>query len=107
VACVDLAAHVSWLQQDGRVIFGPVPALGGAGRERTPRGIFHVAYKVLHSYSTEFHEPMPFAVYFATGGIAFHEGSLTKASHGCVHLGARAAARYFAGLSVGAEVDVF
>lgn len=34
--------------------------------------------------------PMPYSVFFAPGGIAFHEGSLTEDSHGCVRLAADA-----------------
>jgi hypothetical protein len=33
-------------------------------------------------------------VFFAVGGIAFHEGSLKSSSHGCIHL-TMDAARYY------------
>ena len=36
--------------------------------------------------STEYDEPMPYAVFFAPGGVAFHGGSLARPSHGCIHL---------------------
>jgi lipoprotein-anchoring transpeptidase ErfK/SrfK len=46
-------------------------------------------------------------VFFATGGIAFHAGSLTSSSHGCIHLAMRNARYYHDHLPVGAEVAVF
>jgi lipoprotein-anchoring transpeptidase ErfK/SrfK len=49
---------------------------------------------------------MPFSVFFAHGGIAFHEGPLDEASHGCVHLAPAAAERFFAELQTGDRVQV-
>jgi lipoprotein-anchoring transpeptidase ErfK/SrfK len=43
---------------------------------------------------------------FFNGGIAFHEGSLTSASHGCVRLSPAAARTWFATLAVGDLVQV-
>ena len=50
---------------------------------------------------------MPWATFFETGGIAFHGGSLTQWSHGCVHLSVPDARYYNVHLPVGAEVVVF
>ena len=73
----------------------------------TPRGIFHVEWKAGPNYiSNEFDEPMPWAVFFAPGGIAFHGGSLITPSHGCVHLTIGSALYYHNHLSIGAEVAV-
>ena len=78
------------------------------GLPRTPRGTFYVEWKAGADYiSTEFHEPMPYAVFFAPGGIAFHGGSLTVPSHGCIHLDIDSARYYHDHLPVGAEVVVF
>jgi lipoprotein-anchoring transpeptidase ErfK/SrfK len=49
---------------------------------------------------------MPWAVFFVNG-VAFHGGSLTKHSHGCVHLAIGNARYYHDHLPVGAEVVVF
>jgi hypothetical protein len=110
VACVDLTRHITWLQAGGRVSFGPVqmePGKPGGGHE-TPRGTFHVSWKAGPSYmSTTYHEPMPWATFFAAGGIAFHGGSLTQWSHGCLHLTTPNARYYNDHLPVGAEVVVF
>jgi L,D-transpeptidase-like protein len=110
VACVDLTRHITWLQSGGKVSFGPVPMEPGkpGGKHQTPRGTFHVAWKAGPSYvSNIYHSPMPWATFFATGGIAFHGGSLTQWSHGCVHLTTKNAHYYNKHLPIGAEVVVF
>jgi lipoprotein-anchoring transpeptidase ErfK/SrfK len=109
-ACVDLADHLTWLQSDGHITYGPVQMEPGAPGtpEATPRGTFRVQWKAVPGYiSTEYGEPMPYAVFFAPGGVAFHGGSLTKPSHGCVHLDIGSAQYYHDHLPIGAEVVVF
>ena len=105
-ACADLSARLTWLQSDGTITYGPVRM--EPGLPRTPRGTFHVQWKAGANFmSNEFHEPMPYAVFFAPGGIAFHGGSLTVPSHGCIHLDIGSARYYNDHLPVGAEVVVF
>ena len=109
-ACVDLTRHVTWLQAGGTVTFGPVQMEPGkpGGQHQTPRGTFHVSWKAGPDFmSTEYNEPMPWATFFAAGGIAFHGGSLTAWSHGCVHLTVANAHFYNEHLPIGAEVVVF
>jgi lipoprotein-anchoring transpeptidase ErfK/SrfK len=107
---VDLKDHLTWLQSDGRITYGPVfmePGPPGT-QQATPRGTFHVRWKAGADYiSTEYHVPIPYAVFFAPGGVAFHGGSLTTPSHGCVHLDIGSARYYHDHLSTGAEVVVF
>lgn len=109
-ACVDLTRHITWLQANGTTTFGPVqmePGRPGGGHE-TPRGAFRVEWKAGPSYvSNIYHDPMPWATFFAAGGIAFHGGSLTSWSHGCVHLTDSNAHYYNEHLPVGAQVVVF
>ncbi len=109
-ACVDLSDHLTWLQSGGRLTYGPVRMEPGppGTPNATPRGTFHVQWKAGANYiSTEYHEPMPYAVFFAPGGVAFHGGSLTRPSHGCVHLDIGSARYYHDHLPIGAEVVVF
>jgi lipoprotein-anchoring transpeptidase ErfK/SrfK len=109
-ACVDLIRHITWLQSAGNVIFGPVRAEPGppGSAHATPRGTFQVSWKAGPGFiSNIYHDPMPWAVFFAVGGIAFHGGSLTTPSHGCVHLTTENAHYYNQHLPVGAEVVVF
>jgi len=110
MACVDLAAHLTWLQAGGRVTFGPVQMEPGepGSAHQTPRGTFHVAWKAGPAYVSDIYgDAMPWATFFAVGGIAFHGGSLTQWSHGCVHLTPASARYYNVHLPVGAEVFVF
>jgi lipoprotein-anchoring transpeptidase ErfK/SrfK len=109
-ACVDLTAHLTWLQSGGKVTFGPLRMEPGAPGtpNATPRGTFRVQWKAGPNYiSDEYNEAMPWATFFAPGGIAFHGGSLTKPSHGCVHLTVANAHYYHDHLPIGAEVVVF
>jgi lipoprotein-anchoring transpeptidase ErfK/SrfK len=108
-ACVDLADHLTWLQSHGRISYGPIAMEPGTPRtsDATPRGTFHVTWKAGPNYmSNEYNEPMPWAVFFING-VAFHGGSLTKHSHGCVHLAIGSARYYHDHLPIGAEVVVF
>jgi hypothetical protein len=109
-ACVDLARHITWLQAQGKITFGPVQMEPGrpTGQHQTPRGTFQVSWKAgPNLVSNIYHEPMPWATFFAPGGIAFHGGSLTAWSHGCVHLTVANAHYYNEHLPIGAQVVVF
>lgn len=90
----------------GRVTYGPVPITHGRPGWRTPTGTFRVTWKDIDHVSSEFNNaPMPYSVFF-NGGIAFHAGSLTEQSHGCIHLSTTAAAKYYYTLRVGDIVQV-
>jgi hypothetical protein len=109
-ACVDLSRHLTWLQSDGKVTFGPVRMEPGppGSANATPRGTFTVIWKGgPNVVSNIYNEPMPWAVQFTSGGVAFHAGSLTLPSHGCVHLTMANAHYYNEHLAIGAEVVVF
>jgi L,D-transpeptidase catalytic domain len=109
-ACVDLSRHLTWLQSDGKVTFGPVRMEPGppGSANATPRGRFTVIWKGgPNVMSNIYNEPMPWAVQFTSGGVAFHAGSLTLPSHGCVHLTMANAHYYNEHLPIGAEVVVF
>ena len=106
-ACVDLAKNQAWLIHSGEVTRGPVAiSHGGQGKE-TPTGTFKVLWKDEDHKSAEFDDaPMPYSVFFADGGIAFHQGNPNNPSAGCVHLSATDAQTWFAALEVGDEVQV-
>lgn len=105
-ACIDLSANKTWLISDGAVTFGPAPITHGRPGWETPPGTFHVGWKDIDHKSSEFdNAPMPFSVFF-NGGIAFHQGSLSDPSHGCIHLSRSAAETYYNALSVGDTVQV-
>jgi lipoprotein-anchoring transpeptidase ErfK/SrfK len=106
-ACVDLAAQQAWLIEDGTVVRGPVPVSKGSPGHETPTGDFRVEWKNTYHRSKE-HDgaPMPFAVFFAEGGIAFHEGSLDSTSSGCVRLGHEDAIQFYDFLQIDDRVEV-
>jgi lipoprotein-anchoring transpeptidase ErfK/SrfK len=112
-ACVDLESQRAWLIQDGKVIRGPVKiSSGGAGKETPVGHSFRVYSKEKDHKSQEFKmangqpAPMPWSVFFADGGIAFHAGDPAKASAGCIHLAAADAEAWFNSLQVGDQVQV-
>lgn len=105
-ACIKLSTNQSWLIKDGVIAYGPVPITHGRAGWTTPPGTFKVTFKNRYHRSTIFNNaPMPYSVFF-NGGIAFHEGSLTEKSHGCIHLSRAAAQTYFATLNPGDIVQV-
>jgi hypothetical protein len=105
-ACVSLSQNLAWLLRDGVVEYGPVPITQGRPGQETPVGKFAVAWKDAVHTSSSYGTPMPHSVFFAAGGIAFHEGSLTEQSHGCVHLSPDVAKTFFDALPVKASVQV-
>lgn len=106
-ACADLTGRKAWLLRDGEIVRGPVLiSIGGAGRA-TPTGTFAVQWKNKDHRSAEFNNaPMPYAVFFAPGGIAFHEGNLQTTSAGCIRLARADAAAFYADLQVGDQVQI-
>jgi hypothetical protein len=112
-ACVDLDTQRAWLIQDGRTVRGPVPiSSGGAGAETPVGRSFRVYLKDRDHRSQEFRmangqpAPMPWSVFFADGGIAFHSGNPARASAGCIHLRPADAQAWFENLQVGDQVQV-
>ncbi|MEV0680002.1 L,D-transpeptidase family protein [Actinosynnema sp. NPDC050436] len=105
-ACVRLSTAESWLISGGKVAYGPVPITSGRPGYETPTGYFPVLHKVKDEWSRPYNAPMPYSTYFTDNGIAFHEGSLTDPSHGCIHLSMEAAIAYFENLQSGEQVQV-
>jgi lipoprotein-anchoring transpeptidase ErfK/SrfK len=92
--------------QDGKVTYGPMKITHGRKGYLTPPGTFRVQFKNKDHKSSIFDDaPMPWSVFF-NGGIAFHQGSLSQPSHGCIHLSPAAAQKYFGSLAVGDVVEV-
>lgn len=105
-ACVQLDKRVSWLFENGAVIRGPVPVMTGDQDDPTPRGTFKVQWKAAEYTSREYFTQMPYSVFFADGGIAFHEGRQDTYSAGCVKLNREDAVAWFGYLQVGDQVQV-
>jgi lipoprotein-anchoring transpeptidase ErfK/SrfK len=106
-ACVSLSRQQAWLMSGGQVTYGPTPVRTGMASHPTPAGTFKVLWKDRDHRSKAFNNaPMPYSVFFTNSGVAFHQGSLNGASHGCVRMGGNAAATFFNKLSVGQVVQV-
>lgn len=112
-SCVDLDSNRAWLIADGKVVRGPVQVSSGEAGKETPIGhSFRVYLKDQDRKSSEFRlangnpAPMPWAVFFADGGIAFHSGDPARASAGCIHLAPADAQAWFGHLQIGDQVQV-
>lgn len=106
MACVDLRRGVAWLIDNGTVTRGPVGVASGDSQDPTPRGTFTVQWKAEQYTSREYLTQMPYSVFFADGGIAFHEGRQDTYSGGCVKLVHDDAVAWFSYLQVGDQVQV-
>jgi len=105
-ACVSLSTRQAWLLRGGVPEYGPVPIAHGRPASPTPAGTFSVAWKDAVHTSNVYGTPMPYAVFFAPGGIAFHQGDVRTGSHGCVRLSMAAARVFFNRLRPGEIVQV-
>lgn len=106
-ACVDLDEEKAWLlTPSGEIEHGPEDISQGDEDSPTPVGTFTVQWKHKDHWSTEYDSPMPYSVFFAPGGIAFHEGDLDGTSGGCVRLEEDEAEIFFETLQVGDRVQV-
>ncbi|RZT85612.1 lipoprotein-anchoring transpeptidase ErfK/SrfK [Pseudonocardia sediminis] len=112
-ACVDLESQRAWLIRDGKVVRGPVGIASGGAEQETPIGhSFRVYRKSKDHVSGEFKGPdgqpakMPYSVFFADGGVAFHGGDRSRSSAGCVKLGLGDAEAWFNDLQNGDQVQV-
>lgn len=105
-ACVDLTTLQAWLITDGEMRRGPMAVRVGDEFGPTPVGRFRVEWKDEDHVSSEFGTPMNWAVFFAAGGIAFHEGRQDTDSAGCVKLGRDDARAMFYALQIDDGVQV-
>jgi len=105
-ACVDVAGRLAWLMDGGRVVRGPVQVQTGDDEDPTPLGTFAVQWKAEQYTSREYLVQMPYSVFFAPGGVAFHQGRQDTPSAGCVKLVLEDAQAFFGYLQVGDEVQV-
>ena len=107
-ACVDLKNQRTWLQENGKITYGPVRMASGKPGQETPKGFHYVNRKVKDEISHEFNNaPMPFATYFTYNGIAFHQGDPSIKSAGCIRMYRGDAQTYFNTLRIGDQVHVF
>ncbi|GAA2883991.1 L,D-transpeptidase [Pseudonocardia halophobica] len=112
-SCVDLEAQQAWLIRDGQVVRGPARISSGGEGEETPIGHSLRVYRKDKDHVSQESRlpngdpaPMPWSVFFADGGIAFHGGSPDRDSAGCIHLEPADAEAWFNDLQIGDQVQV-
>ena len=112
-ACVDLDQQKAWLIQNGKVVRGPVAVASGGAGQATPTGDSFRVYRKDKDHKSQEYKlpngqpaPMPWSVFFADGGIAFHSGDPNKSSGGCIHLSPADAVAFFNNLQLGDHVQV-
>lgn len=112
VLCVDKTARVLRVVRHGTVVLTVDARFGGPGFE-TRNGTFSVYRKSRDHVSTEYHTPMPFAMFFSGGQAVhyspfFHRDGYHGHSHGCVNLrDKRVAALLFGEVPIGTRVVVY
>jgi len=112
-SCVDLDTQRAWLLHDGKITRGPVKIASGGNGEETPIGHSLRVYRKDKDHLSQESRladgrpaPMPWAVFFQDGGIAFHSGSPSRSSAGCIHLAPADAEAWFDDLQIGDQVQV-
>jgi hypothetical protein len=112
-ACVDLDSQRAWLIQNGKILRGPVKIASGGNGEATPIGHSLRVYRKDKDHLSQESllpngqpAPMPWSVFFEDGGIAFHSGSPSRSSAGCIHLDPADAEAWFNYLQIGDQVQV-
>lgn len=106
-ACVDISTGKAWLLDGaGTIVRGPVGIMSGDEEDPTPLGTFAVQWKAEKYTSREYQTEMPYSVFFAEGGVAFHQGNRETPSAGCVKLSMDNAKAWYDYLKVGDQVQV-
>jgi hypothetical protein len=112
-SCVDLDSQRAWLIKDGKIMRGPVKIASGGNGEETPVGHSLRVYRKEKDHVSQESRlpngqpaPMPWSVFFEDGGIAFHSGSPSRSSGGCIHLEPVDAEAWFTYLQIGDQVQV-
>ncbi|TCK19897.1 L,D-transpeptidase [Pseudonocardia endophytica] len=112
-SCVDLDSQRAWLFSGGTILRGPVPVATGGDGQATPVGHSLRVYRKDANHKSQESRlpngapaPMPNSVFFEDGGIAFHSGSPSRSSAGCVHLNPDDAKAWFDYLQIGDKVQV-
>ncbi|MYR46740.1 L,D-transpeptidase family protein, partial [Streptomyces sp. SID5910] len=90
VLCISKSSRTLRWMVDGRTL-STLAVRFGSQYTPTREGVFHVYWKSRHHWSTLYHAPMPYAMFFS-GGQAVHYSydfaarGYAGASHGCVNV---------------------
>jgi lipoprotein-anchoring transpeptidase ErfK/SrfK len=105
---VDLLSQLFYVYSGDRLVGVTTISSGRKGRE-TPLGFWSVMLKKRLGYSRKYdNAPMPFMQMYDAKGIAFHAGANPgyPASHGCIRLPLKFAAKLYDMTTVGTKVII-
>jgi lipoprotein-anchoring transpeptidase ErfK/SrfK len=105
---VDLLSQLFYVYNGDRLVGVTTISSGRKGRE-TPLGFWSVMLKKKLGYSRKYdNAPMPYMQMYDEKGIAFHAGPNPgyPASHGCIRLPLKFAAKLYEMTSVGTKVII-
>jgi hypothetical protein len=105
---ISLPLQVAYIYRGGTLIGATTISSGQVGNE-TPTGRFTILQKRQKHFSNLYHDaPMPFMQRLTWDGVALHAGANPgyPASHGCVRLPAKFAAKLYAATDLGATVVI-
>jgi lipoprotein-anchoring transpeptidase ErfK/SrfK len=105
---VDLMSQLFYVYRGDRLAGVSTISSGKKGKE-TPVGLWSVKIKKRLGYSRKYdNAPMPYMQMYDTAGIAFHAGPNPgyPASHGCIRLPLKFAAKLFDMTTVGTKVVI-
>jgi len=105
---VDLLSQLFYVYNGDRLVGVTTISSGRKGRE-TPLGFWSVMLKKRLGYSRKYdNAPMPFMQMYDSKGIAFHAGANPgyPASHGCIRLPLKFAAKLYDMTKVGTKVII-
>jgi hypothetical protein len=97
VVIVDLINRRLRAYRDGVLECDFSPIIGGSASDPSTRGVFKVYKAFRYHTSSKFPKPkgnMDFSLFYH-GAEALHQGSPTKASHGCIHVAPGQAEKLF------------
>jgi len=105
---VDLLSQLFYVYEGDKLVGVSTISSGKKGKE-TPLGFWSVIIKKKLGYSRKYdNAPMPFMQMYDAKGIAFHAGPNPgyPASHGCIRLPLKFAARLYGMTSVGTKLII-
>ena len=105
---VDLLSQLFYVYDGDKLVGGATISSGKKGKE-TPLGFWSVIIKKKLGYSRKYdNAPMPYMQMYDSKGIAFHAGPNPghPASHGCIRLPLKFAARLYGMTSVGTKLII-
>ena len=103
---ISLSDQLAFLYRGDDLVAVSTVSSGKEGHD-TPTGIFPILSKKPMHYSKKYENaPMPFTQFIDQYGIALHAGAIPgrPASHGCIRLPAKFAAKLYGATSVGSTV---